>query len=335
MASKINRQWRLAARPQGFIKDSDFSWTEEPAPTPGEGEVLVRNLYLSLDPTNRAWMNEAPTYLPPVGIGEVMRGITIGVVELSRNPNLPEGTHVQGLLGWQDYAVSNGAGLTPLPANAAIPLPAYFAVLGHIGLTAYFGLLDIGKPRSGETLVVSAAAGATGSLVGQIGKIKGCRVIGIAGGESKCRWLTDELGFDGAIDYKAGSVLEDLKAHCPDGVDLYFENVGGEILDAVLSVINLKARIVLCGLISQYNADQPVPGPYNFSNILVRRARIEGFVVLDYMDRAQEAFEDLGKWMAEGRLKYRVDQVDGLENTPHALNKLFEGTNQGKLIVKL
>jgi hypothetical protein len=280
-------------------------------------------------------MNEAPTYLPPIGIGDVIRGITIGVVEQSRNPNLPEGTHVQGLLGWQDYAVSSGGGLTPLPPNSAIPLPAYFAVFGHIGLTAYFGLLDIGKPRSGETLVVSAAAGATGSLVGQIGKIKGCRVVGIAGGESKCRWITDELGFDAAVDYKAGSVLEDLQNQCPEGVDVYFENVGGEILDAVLSVINFKARIVLCGLISQYNADQPVPGPYNFNNILLKRARVEGFIVLDYTDRAQEAFADLGKWLAEGRLKYRIDQVDGLEHAPHALNKLFEGTNQGKLIVKL
>ena len=204
MTSKINRQWQLAARPEGFIKDSDFSWIEEPAPSPLEGEVLVRNLYLSLDPTNRAWMNEAPTYLPPVGIGDVMRGITIGIVEASHNPNFPEGTHVQGLLGWQDYAVSTGADLTPLPTNSAIPLPAYFAVFGHIGLTAYFGLLDIGKPRSGDTLVVSAAAGATGSLVGQIGKIKGCRVIGIAGSESKCRWITDDLGFDAAINYKDG-----------------------------------------------------------------------------------------------------------------------------------
>ncbi|HEV8482212.1 MAG TPA: NADP-dependent oxidoreductase [Blastocatellia bacterium] len=335
MTTRLNRQWRLAARPEGFIKDSDFKWTEEPAPSPSEGELLVRNLYLSLDPTNRGWMNAEATYLPPVGIGEVMRGITIGVVEQSRNPTFPEGSHVQGMFGWQDYAISNGTGLTKLPDNPSIPLPAYFAVFGHIGMTAYFGLLDIGKPKAGETLVVSAAGGATGSLVGQIGKIKGCRVVGIAGGEAKCRWLTDDLGFDAAIDYKAGSVLEGLKKHCPAGVDVYFENVGGEILDAVLSVINLKARIALCGLISQYNAKERVPGPYNFANILVRRARIEGFIVLDYTPRAQEAFADLGKWLAEGRLKYRVDMVEGLDQAPHGLNKLFEGSNQGKLVVKI
>lgn len=280
-------------------------------------------------------MNETPTYLPPVGIGEVMRGITIGVVEQSRDSNFPEGTHVQGLLGWQDYAISNGAGLTVLPANPAIPLTAYFAVFGHIGLTAYFGLLDIGKPKAGETLVVSAAAGATGSLVGQIGKIKGCRVVGIAGGDEKCRWITDELRFDAAINYKAGSVLDGLRKHCPNGIDVSFENVGGDMLDSVLSLINLKARIVLCGLISQYNAAGPVPGPYNFTNILIKRARVEGFIVLDYMDRAQEAFAQLGKWLAEGKVKYRVDIVEGLEQAPRALNKLFEGANQGKLILKI
>ena len=335
MTTKINRQWRLAARPEGAIKDSDFSWAQEPVPTLGAGELLVRNLYLSIDPTYRAWMNETPTYLPPIPIGDVMRGVAIGVVEQSNKPAFPEGAHVQGLLGWQDYAVSNGSGLTLLPDNPAIPLTAYFAVYGHIGMTAYFGLLDVGKPKAGETLVVSAAAGATGSLVGQIGKIQGCRVVGIAGGEAKCRWLTEELGFDAAIDYKRGSVLEDLKTHCPNGVDVCFENVGGEILDAVLSLINLRARIVLCGLISQYNADKPVPGPYNFANILLRRARVEGFIVLDYVNRAQECFEHLGKWIAEGRLKYRVDLVEGLDQTPQALRKLFAGTNQGKLIVKV
>jgi hypothetical protein len=331
----MNRQWRLAARPAGLMKDSDFSWREEPVAELGEGQVLVRNLYLSLDPTNRGWVNERPTYLPPVGIGEVMRGIAIGVVEESRNPKFREGTHVQGLLGWQEYAISSGTGLTPLPRIPGVELTAYLALFGHIGLTAYFGLLDIGKPQSGETLVVSAAAGATGSLVGQIGKIKGCRVVGIAGGEEKCRWLTEELGFDGAVNYKGESVLEGLKRHCPKGIDVYFENVGGEILDAVLSLINLKARIVLCGLISQYNATEPVPGPYHFVNVLTRRARIEGFIVMDYVNRADEAFADLGRWLMEGKLKYRVDLVEGLEQAPRALNKLFEGTNQGKLVVKL
>jgi NADPH-dependent curcumin reductase CurA len=333
--TKVNRQWRLAARPEGAIKESDFSYQEEPIPTPKAGEVLVRILYLSMDPTYRAWMNPTPTYLPPIELGEVMRGITIGVVEQSRNPNFPEGRHVQGLLGWQDYSVSNGSDLTLLPDNPAVPLPAYFAVFGHIGLTAYFGLLDIGKPKAGETLVVSAAAGATGSIVSQIGKILGCRVVGIAGGSEKCRWLVEELGLDAAVDYKAGSVLDRLKTACPNGIDVYFENVGGEILDAALSLINLKARIVLCGLISQYNADRPVPGPYNFVNVLLKRAKMEGFIVLDYVDRSAEAFADLGKWLAAGKLKYRIDMVDGFREAPRALNKLFEGTNQGKLIVKL
>jgi NADPH-dependent curcumin reductase CurA len=241
---------------------------------------------------------------------------------------------VQGLLGWQDYAISDGNGLTPLPHNESIPLTAYFGLFGHIGLSAYFGLLDIGKPKAGETLVVSAAAGAVGSLVGQIGKIKGCRVVGIAGGEEKCRWITEELGFDAAIDYKSEPVLESLKRRCPEGIDVHFENVGGEILDAALSQINIRARIVLCGLISQYNATEPVPGPYNFANILVKRARVEGFIVIDYMNRAQEAVAELAKWLAEGKIKYRVDVVEGIEKAPHALNMLFDGSNKGKLIVK-
>jgi NADPH-dependent curcumin reductase CurA len=333
MTVKVNRQWRLAARPVGLIKDSDFKLIEQPVQTPGEGEVLIRNLYLSIDPTNRGWI-ERDTYLPAVGIGEVMRGGTIGVVEQSRNPRFQEGAIVQGLLGWQNYAISDGNGLTTLPHDESIPLTAYFGLFGHIGLSAYFGLLDVGKPKAGETLVVSAAAGAVGSLVGQIGKIKGCRVVGIAGGEEKCRWLTDELGFDAAIDYKSESVLEGLKRHCPDGIDVYFENVGGKILDAALSQINIRARIVLCGLISQYNATEPVPGPYNFANILVKRARVEGFIVMDYLNRAQEAVTELAKWLAEGKIKYRVDVVEGIENAPHALNMLFDGSNKGKLIVK-
>ena len=333
MTAKVNRQWRLAARPVGLVKESDFEFTEEPVPDLGEGEVLVQNLYLSIDPTNRGWI-ERDTYLPAVKIGEVMRGGTIGVVEQSRNARFQEGTLVQGLLGWQDYALSDGNNLTVLPYNESIPMTAYFGLFGHIGLSAYFGLLDIGKPQAGETLVVSAAAGAVGSLAGQIGKIKGCRVVGIAGGEEKCRWITDELGFDAAIDYKSESVLEGLKKHCPAGVDVYFENVGGKILDAVLAVINLKARIVLCGLISQYNAKEPVPGPYNFINLIVKRARVEGFLVSDYMNRAQEAMADLGKWLAEGKIKYRVDVVEGIEGAPLALNKLFDGSNKGKLVVK-
>jgi NADPH-dependent curcumin reductase len=335
MTTKTNRQWRLAARPVGRLKESDFQFTQEPVPALGEGEILVRNLYISLDPTNRGWTNETATYLPPIRLGDVMRGGATGIVEQSRNPNFSEGTYVQGLLGWQDYAISDGSSLTVLPNNPAIPLTAYMGLFGHIGLTAYYGLLDIGKPQAGETLVVSAAAGAVGSLVGQIGKIKGCRVVGIAGSDEKCKWITDELGFDAAINYKGESVLEGLKRDCPDGIDIDFENVGGKILDAVLSLINLRARIALCGLISQYNATEPVPGPYNFANILIRRARVEGFIVMDYMNRAQEAVADLGKWLVEGKIKYRIDEVEGLEHAPAALNRLFDGENIGKLLVKL
>ncbi|HET8678214.1 MAG TPA: NADP-dependent oxidoreductase [Blastocatellia bacterium] len=335
MTTKPNRQWRLAARPVGRLKDSDFQFTQEAAPTPRDGEVLVRNIYLSLDPTNRGWVNETASYLPPVQIGDVMRGSTIGIVEQSRNPKFSEGAYVQGLLGWQDYAVSDGTGLTALPVTPGLPLTAFFGLFGHIGLTAYFGLLDIGRPAPGETLVVSAAAGAVGSLVGQIGKIKGCRVVGLAGSDEKCRWIVDDLGFDSAINYKSEPVVEALKKHCPDGIDIDFENVGGKILDAILSLINLRARIVLCGLISQYNATEPVPGPYNFVNILVRRARVEGFIVMDYMNRAAEAVAELSKWLAEGRIKYRIDEVEGLERAPEALNRLFDGQNIGKLVVKI
>jgi hypothetical protein len=264
-----------------------------------------------------------------------MLGGTIGQVEESGSPNFQPGDYVQGFLGWQEYGVAKSSALTRLPNEPSIPLTAYLGLFGAIGLTAYFGLLDITHPKEGETLVVSAAAGAVGSIVGQIGKIKGCRVVGIAGSEEKCRWITDQLGFDAAIDYKQGNVREALKRACPNGIDIYFENVGGEILEAVLSLINLRARISLCGLISQYNSTTPVPGPNNFINILTRRARVEGFIVLDYFHRSPEAIAELTKWFMEGRLKYRVDVVEGLQNAPEALNKLFTGSNQGKLIVKI
>jgi NADPH-dependent curcumin reductase len=335
VAVKTNRQWRLSTRPVGLIKESDFQWREEPAPNPFKGEVLVRNVYLSLDPSDRGWVCDRHAYFQPIAVGDLMRGITIGVVEQSRHPDFKRGTFVQGMLGWQDYALSNGSDLTILPKRNGTPLTAHLSVFGHIGLTAYFGLLEVGKPKAGETLVVSAAAGAVGSLAGQIGKILGCRVIGIAGGAEKCRWITEELGFDAAVDYKAESVLEGLKKHCPNGIDVYFENVGGQTLDDVLSLINLKARVVVCGLISEYNAVEPVPGPYNFMNVLIKRACIEGFVVRDFIDRAPEALIDLHKWYDEGRLKYRVEVVDGLDNAVRAVNKLFDGSNQGKLIVKI
>lgn len=329
---RTNQQWRLAARPVGLFKDSDFEWREEPVPALQDGSVLVRNVYLSLDPTNKVWAT-MDSYMPAVVIGEVMRGGAIGIVEESRDAAFAPGDIVQGMLGWQQYAVLPGAGLAKLPKG--VPLTAFMGVLGHIGLTAYFGLIDIGKPKEGETLVVSAAAGAVGSLVGQIGKIKGCRVVGLAGSDDKCRWIREELGFDAAINYRKGNLIENLKQECPQGIDIYFDNVGGKILDAALALINLHGRVPLCGMISQYTATGPVAGPANLANLISRRARIEGFLVTDYLPRASEAVPELLRWMQEGRLKFRVDIVDGLEHTPRAINRLFEGTNMGKLAVKV
>ena len=334
MTQPLNHQWRLVSRPAGSLQPSDFQWAVSPLPDLSEGELLIRVLHLSLDPTNRMWA-AADTYLPAVPLGEVMRGVAIGVVHQSRHPGFPEGAHVQGLLGWQEYALSNGAGLTLLPEIPGLPLTAHFGLLGHIGMTAYFGLLDIGRPVAGETLVVSAAAGAVGSLVGQIGKIKGCHVVGIAGSDDKCQWITQELGFDAAINYKTEDVPARLRAHCPSGIDIDFENVGGSILEAILAQINLRARIVLCGLIAGYNATSPQPGPANFANVLVRRARIEGFIVLDYAPRAMEAIQDLVTWHQQGRLQYRIDEVHGLDQAPNALSRLFTGGNTGKLLVTL
>lgn len=331
----MNQQWLIAARPHGLVKESDFRLNEVGVAEPADGQILVRTVYLSLDPTNRVWMNEADSYLPALKLGDVMRGGGIGVVEESRHPGFDKGDIVQGLLGWQRYSISDGAGLAKLPKGLPVPMTAFFGLLGHIGLTAYFGLLDITQPKSGETLVVSTAAGAVGSLVGQIGKIKGCRVVGLTGSDEKCRWIKDELGFDAAINYKTENVYESLKRHCPQGIDIYFDNVGGAILEAVLNLINLKARISVCGMISQYNADAPAPGPSNLANLIMKRARMEGFLCFDYSARAEEAFTQMIGWMMQGKLKYRVDVVEGLENTPRTLQKLFDGSNAGKLIVKV
>ena len=331
----LNRQWRLAARPSGLPKESDFSWHEEPVAEPGDGELLVRNLYLSLDPANRGWMTGRKTYIDPVGIGDVMFGSTIAVVESSRHQDFQPGEIVSGFLGWQDYALASPRALVKLPPELPVPLEDYFAVFGHVGMTAYFGLLDVGRPAEGETLVVSAAAGAVGSLGGQLGKLHGCRGVGIAGSDEKCSWLTAELGFDAAVNYRREPVAEALAASCPEGIDVYFDNVGGEILEAALSGINDRARIVVCGMISQYNAIEPPPGPRNLGNLLIHRARMEGFIVLDYFLRASEAIDALGAWVSEGRLRYRVHVVEGLEEAPAALNYLFDGRNEGKLVIKL
>ncbi len=335
MGTLVNRAWKLAARPQGTFKPTDFQWAEEPVQDLADGQVLVRVVFLSLDPTNRGWANATATYLPPIPLGGVMRGFGLGIIEASRHAALTAGDYVQGMLGWQAYSVVDGGAVTKFERQPGVPLDAYPAVFSFIGATAYFGLIDIGQPEKGETIVVSGAAGAVGSLVGQIGKILGCRVVGIAGSDEKCQWLTGELGFDAAINYKREPVLRRLRQHCPNGIDVYFENVGGEILDAVLALINERARIALCGLISQYNDAVPPPGPRFFGNVLIKRARIEGFIVLDYAARFPEAFAALGKWMSQGLLRYRTDIVDGLEQAPVAINRLFEGANTGKLLVRV
>lgn len=338
MNTTINRQWRLASRPVGDIKESNFEYREEPIPSIQDGEILVRNIYLSLDPTHRIWMTDKPQYMPPVELGEVMRGSVLGVVEESKNSHFQPGDMVSGLLGWQDYAListQNIRSLTKLPNPLPASLTTFLNPLSFIGCTAYFGLLDIGKPQAGETVVVSAASGAVGSLVGQIAKIKGCRVVGITSSDQKCQWLQEELGFDAAINYKTADLIPALAESCPDGIDIYFENVGGKILDAVLTQVNLNARIPVCGLISTYNAQEPVPGPYNFSQILIKRVLLQGFIVIDYMPQRDVAFRDIGQWLKEGKIKYTQEIVEGLENAPKAILKLFDSTKMGKLIIKI
>jgi NADPH-dependent curcumin reductase len=331
---RTNHAWRLASRPKGAFDPSNFTWAEEAVPALQEGEALVRVTHLSLDPTNRGWAG-SDTYMPAVAIGDVMRGIAVGIVEESRDASLQPGDLVSGLLGWQRYAVVPAGSVHRLPPVPGASPTAYLGVLGHIGLTAWVGLLDIGQPRAGETLVVTAAAGAVGSLVGQLGKIRGCRVVGIAGSDDKCAWLTRDLGFDAAINYKTTDVGEALEAHCPTGIDIDFENVGGRIFDAILGHINLHARIVLCGLIAHYTATRPQPGPYNIGRILVQRARMEGFIVLDHAARGADAYPQLWTWVQEGRLTFREEIVKGLDQAPVQVNRLFDGSHTGKLIIEL
>ncbi len=325
-----NRQWILRKRPVGDIAADDLELVESPIPVPGPGEILIRTVYLSLDPTNRIWMSDMDQYMPPVNIGDVMRGGTIGIVEQSNNPDFKPGDVVNGLAGWQEYVVAPAAQkLAP-----GVPLPAYMSVLGATGATAYFGLLDLGKPQPGETVVVSAAAGAVGSIVGQIAKLKGCRVVGLAGSDEKCRHLVKDFGFDACINYKKEDIRAALKRECPKGIDVDFENAGGEILDAIMEQINLKARIVLCGMISQYNAVEPPRGP-SLTNVLMKRARIEGFIIIDYFPRFGEFFADMGKWVAEGKIKYDTTIVKGIENALPSLDMLFTGKNTGKLLIQV
>jgi NADPH-dependent curcumin reductase CurA len=330
-----NRQWLLARRPHGAISSDDFRLVETAIPEPKAGEILVCNLYLSVDPTQRAWI-AGDTYLPAVQIGEVVRSFAVGRVVKSHNPRFKPGQLVQGLFGWQDYVVTApGTPSAPAPVPPGVPIETTMSVLGLTGLTAYFGLLEIGRPQPGETVVVSGAAGATGSVVGQIAKIKGCRVVGIAGGPEKGRYLTETLGFDAAIDYKAGDVGAALKAACPKGIDIYFDNVGGELLDAALARLARRGRVVLCGAIAGYNDAQLAPGPKHYVNLIVQRGRMEGFLVIDYMARAAEAETALAGWLREGKLKDRVDVQHGLENAPATLARLFTGENAGRQLLRI
>ncbi|HVF54360.1 MAG TPA: NADP-dependent oxidoreductase [Actinomycetota bacterium] len=334
MNGRVNHQFRLAARPRGLVSRSDFDYVEEPIGDIEGDSFLVELDYISLDPAMRGWMNEGRSYLPPVGIGEVMRALGAGHIVESKHPGFAVGDHVVGTFGVQRFATTDGAGVIKVDPRVA-PLPVYLGGLGVTGMTAYFGLLDVGQPQPGETVVVSGAAGAVGTIAGQIAAIKGCRVIGIAGGPAKCEYLTEELGFDGAIDYKAEDVRASLKQHCPTGIDIYFDNVGGDILEAALARLARRARIVICGAISQYNADGKMKGPSNYMSLLVNRARMEGFVVFDYSDRYLEAGIEMAGWMAEGKLRTREEIVEGLEAFPDALLKLFRGENMGKLVLKV
>jgi NADPH-dependent curcumin reductase CurA len=329
----MNRQILLASRPQGAVRVDNFRIVDAPLPVPGAGEVLVRNEWLSLDPYMRGRMNDAKSYVPPVQIGEVMVGQTVGEVIESKDGQLERGDRVLTQLGWQSHGVARARDLVKIDTRRA-PASCYLGVLGMPGLTAWFGLFEIGQPKPGETLVVSAASGAVGSVVGQLARIGGCRVVGIAGGKAKCDYVVNELGFDACIDHKAGNLLADLREHCPNGVDVYFENVGGVILDTLLRVMNLRSRIVICGLIAEYNATEPY-GYKMLRSVLVNRIRMQGMIVFDWKDRYGEGIKGLAAYLAEGKLKYRESIVVGLDNAPQGLIALLKGENFGKQLVKL
>jgi NADPH-dependent curcumin reductase CurA len=334
--SNVNRQLRLQARPKGLLAPGDLQLAETPLPSLAEGQALARVRYLSIDPTMRIWMADVQQYMPPVGIGDVMRAFGLAEISESRHPQYKKGDKIVGLTGLQDYVLIGAAEKNSFQKIPPVPFvsdTAFLGVLGITGLTAYFGMTDIAKPEKGETLVVSAAAGATGSIAGQIGKIHGCRVVGIAGGDDKCKWLTEDLGFDAAINYKRPDWKEALAAATPKGIDINYENVGGEIMHTVLSRMNLHGRVVVCGLISGYTQEDPALA--SFATILIKRLRVQGFIVLDYADKYMEAAMQLGKWKMFGKLKDRETVIEGLEKAPDAINMLFTGGNTGKLIVKL
>jgi NADPH-dependent curcumin reductase CurA len=333
--TRVNAQCRLAARPVGLPQPSDWDYVEEPAPEPGEGQFLTEVEYISLDPAMRAWMNAGRSYVPAVEIGEVMRAAGIGRIIDSRHADFDVGDEVYGVFGVQRYATSDGTGVRRVDTTLA-PAPMHLGVLGLSGLTAYFGLLDVGKPEPGQTVVVSGAAGSVGSIAGQIARIKGCRAIGIAGGPDKCRWLVEELEFDAAIDYKGDDVRARLREHAPDGVDVYFDNVGGEVLDQVLRRLARGARVIISGAVSQYNATERPSGPASYMQLLVSRASMTGFVIFDYADRFEEGISQLAKWLGSGELRSREDIVQGdIDQFPDTLLGMFQGKNTGKLVLAL
>jgi NADPH-dependent curcumin reductase CurA len=333
MPTPVRRQIVLRRRPVGMPRPEDFDLVESPLPAPGDGEILCRTIYLSLDPYMRGRISGARSYAASVDLGQVIVGATVGEVLESRHPGLAPGDVVLGYDGWQSHAVARGAAVRKLDPKQA-PVSTALGVLGMPGMTAYVGLLDIGRPKPGETVVVSAAAGAVGSAVGQIAKIKGCRTVGIAGSADKCDYVVRELGFDACVSYKTADLLASLRAACPGGIDVYFENVGGDVLRAVMQLLNLNARIPLCGLISEYNATEPAPGP-NLRPLLFNRVLVQGFIVSDHMARLGDFLADCGGWVREGRLKYREDVVAGLEKAPEAFIGLLQGKNFGKLLVRV
>jgi len=336
--TQLNRQWLLKKRPRGMVSRDDFELREAPMPTPAldQGEILVKTLCISFDPAMRGWMDDAPSYLPPVQLGEVMRAPTVAQVILSQNPQYPVGSLVQGFYGWQEYTIANSSTQMPprlIPDGTPVTMP--LSAFGGTSITAYFGLLDIGKPVPGDTVVISGAAGATGSVAGQIAKIKGCRVIGIAGGKEKCAWLMNECGFDAVIDYKQEDVAARLSQLCPTGINVFYDNVGGDILQAAIENIADFGRIVLCGSISGYNDATPKPGPSNMFHLIARRVRMQGFIVIDYLPRAQEAISDLATWVFDGKIRCREDVQRGFDNIPDTLLRLFKGENVGKQLLQL
>ncbi|WP_116363961.1 NADP-dependent oxidoreductase [Parahaliea mediterranea] len=337
--SETNRQWLLKSRPQGMIGPEHFELAHAPMPEPdlAAGQVLVKTLMLSFDPAMRGWVEDEPSYLPPVPVGEPMRASGIGQVVASSNPDLPTGTLVQGMMNWQEYSVGDPASalMPPRPLPAGTPPAMALGVFGATSLTAYFGLLHVGQPQAGETVLVSGAAGATGSVVAQIARIKGCRVIGIAGGEDKCQWLREQCRIEEVIDYRNQDVAAELARRCPMGINVFFDNVGGATLEAGIEQMADFGRIVLCGAISGYNDDAPSPGPSNIMKLVTRRIRMQGFIVIDFLDQAEAAYADLGQWVGAGEIAWREDIQEGFENIPATLLRLFDGRNQGKQLLKL